>query len=225
MFDALKKVATKAGVWREGGEENSPTHASPVPVATTTSPQGVGAPTLSVVQPPTRPHYGGVGDPQMISSIKEAVLRASPTLTAFMSASEKMRKAFPNDEIARMKGALAMTDGLDKNLLLLEMQKTVASALQSAKESALSEHETERSRAVGSFEQQLEGVMNSISTTEAEITRLQSGVAEKRGQVIQLQNEVRTATADLAQRDSVVQASFAEVERTLNLMTQTFAQL
>jgi hypothetical protein len=224
MFSTLKKAAAAAKLWAPD-EDSQDGSTPPSPALQPTGLPTQAQPTLVSPQPGLRPAYLGGANPETVAAIKEAVLKASPPLSVFMANCELMRKAFPNDEVSRMRAALAMSAGIDKNALLAEMQRTVGSALQSAKTNAADDHKAERARAVGSVEQQMTGLSSEITSTEAEVTRLQSLIAEKRTKLVQLQGDMRAAEAELAQRDAVVQASFAEVERTLQLMTQSFTQL
>jgi hypothetical protein len=225
MFEALKKAATAAKLWApdETGSEGStpPADLSRSAQAPSPPPQ----PTIVSAQSDSRPVYLGGANPDTVATIKDAVLKASPVLAVFTANCALMKKAFPNDEVSCMRAALAMSAGIDKTALLAEMQRTVSGALQSAKTNAAADHKAERGRAVGSIEQQMAGLTSEITTTETEIARLRTLVTAGRTSLAQLQGDMRAAEADLVQRDTVVQASFAEVERMLQLMTQTFAQL
>lgn len=227
MFGKIRDLAERAGLVTND-DDGTPPPASPPPPAVNSGVSASSTPQPSVVQPSSfssMPSYLGAADPEMVASIKNAVLKASPVLAVFMANCELMMKAFPHDESARMKAALAMTQGADKNALLSEMQSTVAAALAHAKAGAESEHTQERTRAVGALESKLESLNADIAAIESEITRLGKSVVEKRTAMVQLQNDIQTAEGELQKQDAKVKASFTEVERMLALLSQTFNQL
>lgn len=221
MFDALKKIATQAGLRTDDDAEPEPK--SP-PQSAQQSTQA--SPPVQIVSAAgSSPSYIGAADSSIVNSIKDAVIGASPVLVSFLATCEKMKKAFPNDESARMRAALAMTDGVDKNTLLGEIQRTVAAALTHAKAAGDEQRKQERDRAVGSIEREMQNVQGQVTSIEADITRLETSLSEKRTRMVTLQGEVRTAETSLQQQEATVKASFAEVDRTLALLSQTFNQL
>ncbi len=113
MFTSLKKLATQAGLRTDDeGEGTTPTP----PVTTSQAPVTHSAPQLSVMSPSAQYSQSmGIANPEMVRSIKESVLKASPVISMFIANCELMRKAIPHDETIRMRAALAMMANVGLN--------------------------------------------------------------------------------------------------------------
>ncbi len=225
MLKSLKELATKAGL-RTDDEGDGVSLPAPPPVqASSAAPAPHAGAQLSVVNPTAYVSTIGPADPQMVASIKDSVLKASPMLGMFFANCETMRKAFPHDEGARMRAALAMMGTVDKPALLSELQRTVTAALAQQKTSAAEQRDSQRQNAVGTLERELENLAREITASQEEMQRQQALITEKQTRVVTLQGDVRAADLQLKQQNSVVDASFAEVERQLQSLIATFTQL
>ena len=219
LLDAAKGLATDLGLRKDDPEDgaSSGDGSHPPPAQPFTTAVNSALPVSGII---------AGADPQKVEVIKGAVLKSSPVLATFMANCETMKKAFPNDETARMRAGLAMMGGnVDKATLLDEMKRTVSAALLHTRNGADQDRTRARTELVGPLEQELAATSEEIGRLQVQHAELGRLIAEKQGRVGTITGSISEADTRLQQQDAVVKASFTEVERFIAALTLSFSQL
>lgn len=217
MSNKFKNVFTNLGLVTD----DSPVpKAAPTPVVPT--PQTVS--TQSAFQAFSSIGRTQPADPDTVTKLKSLVLGSSPIIGQFIQNIEVARSQFPNDEMARLKAALAFTK-VAKSDLIEELNRTVAASLVHAKKSTESERSSARASSVGDLDKQCATITADINTAKGHIVELQQAIADKQSILGGLQQKIQNIETDLQRQDGVINASFAEVEIFINLLGKTFTTL
>lgn len=174
--------------------------------------------------PPVPPVNIVASDKETVDKLKALILGSSPSIQRFMQQVEVARAAFPNDQSACLKAALAFT-GVAKADLVQELNRTVAAALLHAKKTTETDRASTRTKAVGDLDNQVTSLNQDIKAMEAKIVELQQGIVDKRAGLATVQQKIQAIEVDLQKQDAIISASFIEVEQFIDLLGKNFATL